>query len=136
MSVPFITHKYENGNTSLHDVGGIVFILDKVVNKDGTTTVHYHNLLEHYPTPEDHAAITAELVTGIETGVWSRRTLHALVRSGNPTHWRYFPIPLLFEEDDKIRQQSEDRGLPANSTGWYRRKRNLILRIVNFPAIP
>ncbi|MNP96412.1 hypothetical protein D3C85_89950 [compost metagenome] len=136
MSADYVTHKYENGNVSLHDVGGVLFIMEKTTNEDKTTVAHYKNLFEIYPTEQDHEEIRQELITGITTSKWSKRTLHALVRSGDPKHWRYFPVPLLFEDDPQIRKQSTDRGFPAKSAGWYRRKRNLILKIVGFPAIP
>jgi hypothetical protein len=136
MSADHITHKYNNGNVSLHDIGGVLFIMEKTVNEDKTTVAHYKNLFEIHPTEAEHEEIKAELIAGIQTGNWSKRTLHSLVRSGDPKHWRYFPVPLLFEDDTQIRKQSSERGFPAKSSGWYRRKRNLILKIVGFPAIP
>lgn len=137
MTTEYVKHTYDNGNVSLHDVGGVLFIMEKSPNESNDTTIaHYKNLFEVYPTELEHESIKQELITGIQTSKWSKRTLHALVRSGDPKHWRYFPVPLLFEEDAQIRKQSEDRGFPAKSAGWYRRKRNLLLKIVNFPAIP
>lgn len=136
MSRDYHTHTYANGNVVKHENGGVLYVLKRGVDEDKLPVSYYNNLLGVERTPEAVEEIKQELILGITTGNWSKRTRHALVRHGSPQHWRYFPVPLLFEDDDTIKEQSTGRGYPVRSIGWYRRKRNLVLKIVGFPEIP
>ncbi|MNE13643.1 hypothetical protein D3C80_1064850 [compost metagenome] len=137
MTREYHTHTYANGNIAKHENGGVLYIMKRANDEEsGKTVAHYNNLFNTSNAAECIEAIKQELIEGITTGNWSKRTLHALVRHGSQEHWRYFPVPLLFEDDETIRKQSEERGYPTRSIGWYRRKRNLVLKIVGFPEIP
>ncbi|MND14808.1 hypothetical protein D3C81_1656050 [compost metagenome] len=138
MARDYHVHTYSNGNVAKHENGGVLYIMKRVQDEESDVTVaHYNNLLNSAISSEECIEeIKKELIDGITTGNWSKRTLHALVRHGSQDHWRYFPVPLLFEDDETIRKQSEERGYPTRSIGWYRRKRNLVLKIVGFPEIP
>lgn len=128
---------FDTGNTLEHDCYGAVF-KSEVTNHSNANTTHtyYKNLLSDSQSTEVINAIKMALVKGIETGVWEGDAKYALVRFGNSTCWRYFPIPLLFETNDTIRTESRKVNRPPHADGWYRHKRNLILKLVGIPMIP
>ncbi len=132
MAREYYTHTYANGNQVHHELGGVIYAARRSKKK----STHYISLLNPASPEELQEQLKEELRKGITEKEWSRKAAHSLVRYGQPNAWHYFPVPLLFKTDEEIRKESEARGIPAMPDGWYRRKRNLILKIVGFPEIP
>lgn len=128
---------FNTGNTLEHDRYGAIFKSVVTPHTAGSTThTHYKNLLPDTLDPEVKKNILTALTKGIETGIWEGDAKYALVRFGSSECWRYFPIPLLFENNDTIRAESRKVNRPPHADGWYRHKRNLVLKLVGIPMIP
>lgn len=127
--------RLNNGNTIEHDEGGTVFIRNITPQTDDAARTHTH-YVNINTLANDGQQMIALIKKGIETGVWEGRSRHTLVRSGQPGCYRYFPVPLLFEEDSKIRQASHEAGLHTHPDGWYKYRRNLVSQLVGLPQIP
>jgi len=127
--------KLNNGNTIEHDEEGTVFIrnISPQTDDPARTHTHYANI----QCLANEGAQMIELIRqGIETGHWEGRSRHALVRSGTPGCYRYFPVPLLFEKDETIRKSSQEAGQHTHPDGWYKYRRNLVSQLVGLPQIP
>lgn len=129
---------FDTGNTLEHDQYGAIFksVITPIPNNPLSTHTFYKNLLSDDVTPEEAERLRDLLRRGVETGLWENEANYALVRFGTPTCWRYFPIPLLFEHNDLIRSKSRAAKRPPHSDGWYRHKRNLVLKLIGIPMMP
>lgn len=127
--------RLNNGNTIEHDESGVVFIrnISPQIDYPDKTHTHYVDINN---LSDEGLVMAQHIKMGIETGVWEGRSKHTLVRSGQPGCYRYFPIPLLFEEDESIRLSSESAGLQVHPEGWYKYRRNLVSVLVGLPQIP
>ena len=132
MTREFYTHTYANGNQVHHEHGGVLYAAKRMKKK----CTHYINILNPARPQEKIDSLRDDLKVGVTEGIWSRIASHALVRYGQPNNWHYFPVPLLFKSDEEIKKESKERGIQPWPDGWYRRKRNLILKIIGFPEIP
>lgn len=127
--------RLNNDNTIEHDEEGTVFIRNITPQQDDPARTHTHYANIHTLAGEG-AVMIEQIRKGIETGVWEGRSKHTLVRHGNPGCYRYFPIPLLFEDDETIRQSSQEAGMRTHPDGWYKYRRNLVSQLVGLPQIP
>lgn len=127
--------RLNNDNTIEHDEEGKVFIrcISSQPEDAARTHTHYANIQK---LANEGTVLIEQIRRGIETGVWEGRSKHTLVRHGQPGCYRYFPVPLLFEEDDVIRQSSQEAGLRTHPAGWYKYRRNLVSELVGLPQIP
>lgn len=127
--------RLNNNNTIEHDETGSVFIrnITPQPGHPNRTHTHYEDISKLSDSGE---LLIAQIKCGIETDVWEGRSKHTLVRSGQPGCYRYFPIPLLFENDSSIRRSSEAVGLHTHPDGWYKYRRNLVSVLVGLPQIP
>lgn len=130
--------RYDSGNTVEHDSQGAIFksVVKPIPGNETNTHTHYRNCLSVFISSEERAAFCENLKIGIETGEWADDVKYALIRYGKSECLRYFPIPLLFENNDTIRNKSMAARRPPHADGWYRHKRNLILKLIGFPLIP
>ena len=127
--------RLNNGNTIEHDEEGTVFIRNITPQLDDPARTHTH--YTNIQSVSNEGTSMIELIKrGIETGNWEGRSKHTLVRSGQPGCYRYFPVPLLFEDDDSIRRASQEAGLHTHPDGWYKYRRNLVSQLVGLPQIP